>query len=423
MGHSYLGSNEVSASRLLRLPLEELLSEYRSLLSNGVTEAVTTELASSFPVPSNELQAFFADLDSCRDKNYLTHGLHPYPAKFIPHIPRALLEGLAPPGGLVLDPMCGSGTTLVEGTLLGYPTIGTDLNPIAVLATKAKTLRLDQSVIREIERFLVRLDDESPLQTNDWVASAAFSFRNHDKWFTPWVAEELSHVLGQATALSTEANLLVRATLSAIVVAVSNQESETRWCAKPNPILPGETIRRFSERLRGALTDSHLYSAMSKAPSEVWRADTRSLPLPDSSVDTIITSPPYANSHDYYLYNKLRMFVLGYDVLSVQLAEIGSRNKHSDLRAPIDDYLGAMKEAFTEWRRVLIAGGRAAVVVGDAVIRGEFFDMGEELASVAAGVGLALEQQFRFAHRRFNSTFQRGFGTQYNKHTHVLIFR
>ena len=383
---------------------------------------MTTQLAWSEPLPSKELQAFFADLDSCRDKNYLTHGLHPYPAKFIPHIPRALLQGLAPPGGLVLDPMCGSGTTLVEGTLLGYPTIGTDLNPIAVLATKAKTLRLDQHVVAEIERFLIRLDDHSRLQTHGQVASP-FSFRNHDKWFAPWVAEELSHILEQATVLSTKARLLARATLSAIIVTVSYQESETRWCAKPNPILPGETIRRFSDRLRDAVEDSRLYSAISKAPSEAWRADTRSLPLPDSSVDTIITSPPYANSHDYYLYNKLRMFVLGYDVLPVQLAEIGSRHKHSDLKAPIGDYLGAMEEAFTEWRRVLVAGGRAAVVVGDAVIRGQFFDMGEELASVAARVGFAPEQQLRFAHRQFNTTFQRGFGTRHDKHTHVLIFR
>ena len=57
--------------------------------------------------------------------------MHPYPAKFIPQNARHLLE-LFPPdeGTAVLDPFCGSGTSLVEAVRLGLDAIGIDLNPL-----------------------------------------------------------------------------------------------------------------------------------------------------------------------------------------------------------------------------------------------------------------------------------------------------
>ena len=63
-----------------------------------------------------------------------------YPAKFIPEIPRQLIE-LFHPGDTsgVLDPFCGSGTTLVETIDAGLDAWGIDLNPLACLIAKVKT--------------------------------------------------------------------------------------------------------------------------------------------------------------------------------------------------------------------------------------------------------------------------------------------
>ena len=44
------------------------------------------------------------------DTGFLTHDLHPYPAKFIPQIPGNCIAQLSLPGELVLDPFGGSGT-------------------------------------------------------------------------------------------------------------------------------------------------------------------------------------------------------------------------------------------------------------------------------------------------------------------------
>lgn len=368
------------------------------------------------------LYEFFANLDSCRDKTYLTHGLHPYPAKFIPHIPRRLIQAFALRGAPVLDPMCGSGTTLVEAALLGFEGVGIDLNPIAVLAARAKTVLVSPDDCSEVEALIARIREASS-KTERVAQAETPTFRNREKWFTPGVLAELAYALEETGRCAPPASLLGRAAVSSIIVNVSNQESETRWCAKPTQVSPGGVLARLASRLEVALDRAVEYSAAAAASVMVSRSDARKLPLADSSMGTVVTSPPYANSHDYYLYNKLRMFLLGYEVAPVQAAEIGSRNRHSDMNAPIEHYLETISEALAEWRRVLISGGRAAVVVADAVVRGEFFDMGVRFKEIAGEVGFTVETQYAFSHRRFNSTFQRGFGTAFDKQTHVLIFR
>ena len=67
------------------------------------------------------------------------HSIHPYPARFIPQIPGTLLDTFHHvTGGAVLDPFCGSGTTLVECSARGIPSVGVDINHIAVLVASVK---------------------------------------------------------------------------------------------------------------------------------------------------------------------------------------------------------------------------------------------------------------------------------------------
>jgi site-specific DNA-methyltransferase (cytosine-N4-specific) len=76
--------------------------------------------------------------------SYLTHGLHPYPAKYIPQIPNALIQEFSTVGATVGDIFCGSGTTLVEALLLKRNAVGLDANPLACLISTAKTTRFGE---------------------------------------------------------------------------------------------------------------------------------------------------------------------------------------------------------------------------------------------------------------------------------------
>lgn len=377
-----------------------------------------------------DLGAFFRNLEACRDKSDGTHGLHPYPAKFIPHIPRALIAKYARPGLPVLDPMCGSGTTLVEAAARGHPALGVDINPVAVLVSRAKTTPLGAAdacevelVARALEASATRFDgDERALRASAARARVP-DFANRQLWFSDAVALELAHAKSVlARGRTRPAVALGLCAFSAILVSVSNQESETRWCAKPRPLRCGEATRRLAQKLRDSLERVRAYASRGPAPAMVAEANARALPFPEASAGLVVCSPPYANSHDYYLYNKLRLFWLGREVASVQDAEIGSRNRHSDRKEPFERYVAEMTDVLAEVRRCLVRKGKAAFVVGDAVVRGELFRMDEVYAAMAARAGLALVDRHRFEHRRFNTAFSRSFGTKREKLTHVLVF-
>ena len=90
--------------------------------------------------------------------------IHPYPAKFIPQIPRQLIEFLADgPGVRVFDPFCGSGTTLVEAQAAGLPSIGVDLNPIATLIAGSKT-RLGSAPVSTLAADICRVARATPVR-------------------------------------------------------------------------------------------------------------------------------------------------------------------------------------------------------------------------------------------------------------------
>ena len=84
------------------------------------------------------------------ETTFLTHDIHPYPAKFIPQIPGNLISVLSGPGELVLDPFGGSGTTALEAMRLGRRALSVDANPIASLIGAVKTARLDSEVSAEL---------------------------------------------------------------------------------------------------------------------------------------------------------------------------------------------------------------------------------------------------------------------------------
>ena len=102
------------------------------------------------------------DFSHC-DTKYLTHGMHGYPARMPPQIPNTIFnhylrEHSIKPGDTVFDPFAGSGTTGVEAKLSGLNAEIVDINPLAVLLSKAKTTIIDSNQIRESYLKLISED-------------------------------------------------------------------------------------------------------------------------------------------------------------------------------------------------------------------------------------------------------------------------
>ena len=81
--------------------------------------------------------------------SYASHNIHAFAAKFPPQLPQTFINELTEPGERVLDPMAGSGTTLIEAVFARRFGIGVDLDPLASLICKVKSSPIDLAEYKE----------------------------------------------------------------------------------------------------------------------------------------------------------------------------------------------------------------------------------------------------------------------------------
>lgn len=302
-----------------------------------------------------------------------THGIHSYPAKFIPQIPRALIAALHPGDDTaVLDPFCGSGTALVEAALSGIPAIGVDVNPLACLISRVKVTPLRRSLVTAAE-----------------IVSAAAMKRPRaippipalDHWFQHDVQLAISSLIYEIdSTIDDSLREALRVALSRIIVRVSNQESDTRYAAIKKVVTGADVYRHFMRSAQAI--DEALATAwpglLAAAPKvSILNEDILKVRPRDigARVSLVITSPPYPNAYEYWLYHKYRMYWLGMDPLAVKAAEIGAR-PHYFKKQPHTpaDFQRQMDHVFGLLSDVLVSGGHACFQVGSSLIRGQEID-------------------------------------------------
>ena len=380
------------------------------------------------------IHALVASLDDIRNKNYLTHGIHPYPAKFIPQIPACLIEAYSSEGNVILDPFCGSGTSLLEALIRGRESIGLDLNPIATLVARAKIQIIDAKQHEEILTLISAIQNtlkgrKAFFPWENIAEDEIPCFINRDHWFQKNVQRELVWLKQQIglQARDTVVQDFLNVCLSAIIVKVSNQESNTRWKAIQKNIKDGDTIAAYfkvlSENLHHCYELGRIMDRRKKCKVQVFTAPVSRISefIETRTVDLVATSPPYLNSYDYYLYHKLRMFWLGYDHKIVQSQEIGSRNKHCDNHEDLEAFILPMKEAFEQLNSVLKPNGKCVLVVGDSIYRGDLIDISIIYERIAKDSGFVLIEKASFDQRRYSKAFTPNLKQGY-KQSHILVF-
>jgi adenine-specific DNA methylase len=241
--------------------------------------------------------------------SYATHGYHRYPAKFIPQLAARLIEGYSQPGNTVLDPFMGSGTTLVEAKRLGRPSVGVDINPVAHLVAEAKTRALEPSLLqgaiacvhdRVTSSLQPSLFSQQPLPTDcsDWHERLRY-------WFREDVLCALSRIQHAFEMLDDSVQPFFRCALSHTLKPVSwwhdRSVKPVRKLEKP---IPDPTQVFFRHVRRMARGNREYWELLQKTgtrdtPAHCYCTDARALPLPDRSVDLIVTSPPYVTSYEY----------------------------------------------------------------------------------------------------------------------------
>ncbi len=297
------------------------------------------------------------------------HSIHPFPAKFIPQIPRQVFRILnVPRGTIVLDPFAGSGTTLLEARLAGLNFAGVDLNPIAVLISRVKTSDLPVGAVDEAIR--IALQARNRFGRSEAVAIPNIPRLSH--WFTSENAKAMTLLrdgIEHAGQSGTSIGNFLRLCLSAITVRVSKQDNETRYAAVEKNVDADAVFNLFLQTARSVaskLSGPGTLFAPEPGHGSVFCSDSRRLSEIDlPPVSLVVTSPPYPNAFEYWLYNKYRMYWLGFDPVPVRTREIGARPHYSGQSGKsIDTFLGDMTEAFRGIRHHLVPRAYVVIIIG-----------------------------------------------------------
>ncbi|HVS39798.1 MAG TPA: DNA methyltransferase [Gemmataceae bacterium] len=337
------------------------------------------------------------------------HGIHPYPAKFIPQIPRNLIK-LFHPGddSAILDVFCGSGTTLVEAAEAGLPSIGIDLHPLATLIAKVKTTPLNEKLAS------VATTVAAAARTRLAAGGLAIPpIPRIDHWFKRHVQEALTAILAELSEVNNQdAADALRVALSSIIVRVSNQESDTRYAAVQKDIQV-ETVFNAFERaahLMGTALASVGTGLFAQRPRVSIVTKDLMMIQPDEvgkDIGLAITSPPYPNAYEYWLYHKYRMYWLGMDPIAVRQAEIGARAHYFKKNHPTElDFEKQMQRCFWLLASVMRQRAYAFFVVGRSIIHGREIDNEAVLTRAAAAHGFqkaaSIERKIALTRKSFN---------------------
>ena len=343
--------------------------------------------------------------------NYLTHSIHPYPAKFIPQIPNALIQELSSVGETVADIFCGSGTTLLEALQLKRNAVGIDANPLAALISRAKTTPISESELEDLKRHLLDCQellpraeamtgnlfhDRVPFKSDGWRPPSDVC----EFWFEPYVVEELAELRESIVAIPSDlVKQLCQVVFAAIIVGLSKQDSDTRYVRREKALKPGDAVRRYISRLESARTEVREMSGLieERFSCQVFNTDILNAPsLPE--FDLVVTSPPYPNAYSYHLYHRTRLLWLGYEPANFKRVEMGSHRKYSAKgrgRATPSTYKSEFEKVFCWLRRSLRASRYACFVIGDSTVDGERVDNSSILSSAGAKFGFREVKRIR----------------------------
>jgi hypothetical protein len=302
-----------------------------------------------------------------RERTRHVHSLHPYLGKFIPQLAEALLRRYFTPGGRVLDPFAGSGTTLVQALESGLDADGADIAAFNCLLMRVKTRRYNLFVLeRELRDVCSRLDrlEGHADRPSDYLRT----------WYAPTAAGELlafRELIDDYEHADVLRVVLARAARSARRTThfdldfPSAPQVAPYWCHKHRrECRPVERAQHFLRRYAlDTLARIKTFARVRRRGSEaeVLHGDARELDF-GGRFDGILTSPPYPGLIDYHEQHRYAYELLG--LADLRNLELGSA-ADGTRRSALDAYANGMVDVLRNASGYLAAGAPIVIVVND----------------------------------------------------------
>ena len=263
------------------------------------------------------------------------HDWYRFILSFPPHLVRTYIERFGiDESQVVLDPFCGSGTTLVESKKLGIASVGMDSHPMAHFASSVK---VDWSVS----------GDRVLAYAGEVAESFGAAMKNAEQATLKCGSDAFQHNDSLVGLLEPEeSKLLIKNSISpkpvlktltllrqidehgdaslrnigrlALATALVNGVSNLKFgpevgVGKIKADAP--VLEAWGERIQRMAGDLRFVNDRSNVPAHVIKFDARNIDqgLPPESVDAVITSPPYPNEKDYTRTTRLESVLLGFN--------------------------------------------------------------------------------------------------------------
>jgi DNA methylase len=359
------------------------------------------------------------------------HALHWFPGNFIPQIPSFLIQALSTRQEFVADPFAGSGTTGIEGLLLGRRVWLGDANSIAVSIAKAKASLLTNADVRQ--NFEAESRNLLKLSFRTSVSAEMTRLELHPElatWFHPDTFSQLIELWSRIESVDgSELREVFRVAFSDVLFSCASsgrpltsgghrRRHHWGWIAdnvKPRIFLWHDANRLFRTAVEAISETIRAYRMCEASHIAIERADARSIPLESSSVDLVVTSPPYLAMIDYSTAQRLTYMWRGLPMDNERRQELGARWRRNRL-SEAADYESAMSLSVSEIERVLKPSALCAIVIGASR---KFPDMAEKvIASFAANLETVWGPTPRTPTRRRVSVRQGEAPTEY-----ICVFR
>jgi SAM-dependent methyltransferase len=389
-----------------------------------------------------------------------THGLHRFAGKFIPNLPRYLIREILPNSQerVVLDPFCGSGTTLLEAALEGRKFIGLDIDPLSIAISNAKIQPLSNDEIEFLEKFW-KGHNFSKLSI-----SHVPDVPNLSHWFQEQAITELSSIKKRCTELPEKLKLFNLIVFSSIIRRVSNADDQTQktyvsHTLEKTPPLPSVLFPVFLNRALDGMREYTSY--LPATPDGVIQKGDAVKDISLLQFDDVITSPPYIDSIDYVYNQMLEYFWLleelgfktyddyramrkrpmgfrTYDKVQIngtlgqslgktaelfeQLCEnIGAQSPKEELavRSFFFDYANHVKQV----KQAQAKNGIYICIVGNSFIRGVTVPTADFIEQIHINSGYQLVDKLSYEIRRHYMKFPRRSNSGKIKHDYILIFK
>ncbi len=309
--------------------------------------------------------------------------LYPWRGQFSPGLVEVLLDAYAQEDTIVLDPFVGSGTTLFEATRRGLKCYGSEINPAAALfASMAKFTNLS---IQSRHRVFAIAEQLIEQHLGDYLSPNLLRTQKNKL-----PNEPIKNVILRLLKEGVSDDLLHSLLATSVVLAMGDDD-----------LITADSFQEAYERNRYIVSNL----PFTPRPCQVFMSDARELPLPENSVDLVITSPPYINVFNYHQNYRKAMEILGWKMLEIAPSEIGANRKNRGNRfLTVVQFCIDLVQVFTELRRLLRADGMAIFVIGrESKVRGVAFNNGQLLALFATGgAGFQIE---RWQERKFKNRF------------------